>query len=288
MTFSEHNINRDSDGKFGEKVGGSPEIALDLRPVSNDEVMASFAENEDPKCRRIAATYLADRTILNRLARDEDENVRRAAQGNPSFLAADLTEVDLDWKLNPAFAARNPNFGGMDGDTLESFAKRGTDETRSIIAKSPYTPTSMLEYMGKMETNVEVLDDLSVELRRRENYSAPRIEGLLNATVPSVNRLSSKGGVHQHEVWVVGPDGKSITANISSDKRTLDNGDISEHLARASERYAAAHGGVQDAETQYASIYTRGDRKAAAAGLAEVTQQHNLTRAMRINFYGEA
>jgi len=86
MTFNEQNVNREQDGKFGEKTGGAPEINLDAPakgyphrriPIPSPELAAIYDLEDNPRPEDYeAASVQARKLVRNELwpvAKDSDD-----------------------------------------------------------------------------------------------------------------------------------------------------------------------------------------------------------------------
>lgn len=74
MTFNEANVNREQDGKFGNKVGGSPEIALEQPTVPGHVVFERWDHDNAEEVGRSAEFSVTD--ILDTKSLDEIRDLR--------------------------------------------------------------------------------------------------------------------------------------------------------------------------------------------------------------------
>lgn len=140
MTFNEHNINRETDGKFGAKVGGAPDISLSI-PVSGTvqkqhwvgDYAIDAGDRED-----LDMTTILDTQTLSSIREMEDTGER-------------------DWIYEEAQAAglaqehTGPFYVGIDEDQLEQYIARreSLGQEEPLLADVPLSQAKAREVTGK-------------------------------------------------------------------------------------------------------------------------------------------
>lgn len=117
MTFSETNVNRDTDGKFSEKTGSAPTIALDVKPTYIYRIEGDDHETEDVEAtsEEEALDAAAEAFAGHYFDPDEDdyaspEQVRDMLRVKAVY-KGDINDYDDEWvKVEPGKMLPNPDY----------------------------------------------------------------------------------------------------------------------------------------------------------------------------------
>jgi hypothetical protein len=200
-----------------ESVESREERARDSN--TSPEALEKLAADEDENVRRGAARNPnAPASLLEKLAADEDEDVRGMAAENPNAPASLLEKLAVDEvALVRSAVAGNPN---APASALEKLAADEDGDVRSAAAENPITPASALEKLaedqkGAMKKTVEQINNLASTLgepaQGTANYLSVIEQEREMGTFTGVGENSSK--IDGYIDWV-NKTGRDITWNL--------------------------------------------------------------------------
>lgn len=111
-----------------------------------DEVLIPLMDDEDPEVRKVLASVLSESSLLDRLAHDEDADIRFAVAENPATDSGTLHFLanDEDRYVKSAVAAN----GNTDNSDLKSLATDINPNVRYSVAKNLKTPKDILAILS--------------------------------------------------------------------------------------------------------------------------------------------